>query len=86
MVKIDSTFVENVTSKPQDGYFVRTLVDLASNLGIATVGEGVGDKATAEALERTGIGYMQGYYFGSPEIVANTGAAGLGRADLAGKP
>lgn len=81
MVKIDATFVENITKRAQDGYFVRTLVDLASNLGLATVGEGVSDEATAEALERTGLGFMQGYFFGSPEITSNVGG-GLARADL----
>lgn len=81
MVKIDPSFIENVTMRAQDGYFVRTLVDLASNLGIATVGEGVGDEATAEALERTGIAYMQGYFFGGPEISPSAG--GMGRIDLA---
>ncbi|MFD0985993.1 EAL domain-containing protein [Methyloligella solikamskensis] len=82
LVKIDSSFIENVTARVQDGYFVRTLVDLAANLGIATVGEGVGDEATAEALERAGIAFMQGYFFGGPEIAPNVSNS-IGRIDLA---
>lgn len=82
LVKIDPSFVENVTSSAQDRNFVRTLVDLAVNLGIATVGEGVGDEATAETLEETGVAYMQGYFFGGPTIAPNAGK-GVARIDLA---
>jgi EAL domain-containing protein (putative c-di-GMP-specific phosphodiesterase class I) len=44
------------------------LIELARNLGITTVGEWVGDEETARLLENTGIGYMQGYFFGEPLI------------------
>ncbi len=68
MVKIDASFVEVITSRPDDNYFVRTLVDLARNFGIATVGEGVTDEATAQVLAGAGVTYMQGYLFGGPEL------------------
>jgi len=47
---------------------VRTLIELARSFGITTVGEWVGDEKTAKMLENAGISYMQGYFFGAPEL------------------
>jgi EAL domain-containing protein (putative c-di-GMP-specific phosphodiesterase class I) len=55
--------------------FVRTLIDLAKNFGIVTVGEWVGDERTAKLLERAGVAYMQGYFFGAPELAKDSEAA-----------
>jgi diguanylate cyclase (GGDEF)-like protein len=68
MVKIDGSFIENVATHAEDEMFVRTLIDLAKNFGIVTVGEWVGDERTAKLLERAGVAYMQGYFFGAPEL------------------
>ena len=68
MVKIDGSFIENVATHAEDEMFVRTLIDLARNFGIVTVGEWVGDEQTAKLLERAGVAYMQGYFFGAPEL------------------
>ena len=68
MVKIDGSFIENLTTHAEDEMFVRTLIDLARNFGIVTVGEWVGDEKTAKLLERAGVAYMQGYFFGVPEL------------------
>jgi len=68
MVKIDGSFIENVATHAEDEMFVRTLIDLARNFGIVTVGEWVGDERTAKLLERAGVAYMQGYFFGAPEL------------------
>ncbi len=68
MVKIDGSFVENLATYAEDEMFVRTLIELARNFGIVTVGEWVGDERTAKLLERAGVAYMQGYFFGAPEF------------------
>ena len=47
---------------------MRTLIDLAKSFGITTVGEWVGDEKTARLLEKAGVSYMQGYFFGAPEL------------------
>ena len=47
---------------------MRTLIELAKSFGASTVGGWVGDEETARLLERAGIGYMQGYFFGAPEL------------------
>lgn len=68
MVKIDGSFIENLGSQHEDELFVRTLIELAKSFGITTVGEWVGDEKTARLLEKAGVSYMQGYFFGAPEL------------------
>jgi len=83
MVKIDGSFIENLATHAEDEMFVRTLIDLARKFGIAAVGEWVGDEKTAKLLERAGVAYMQGYFFGAPEL-AKEDAAATGEAKSAG--
>jgi diguanylate cyclase (GGDEF)-like protein len=68
MVKIDGSFIQNIGTHAEDELFVRTLIDLAKSFGITTVGEWVGDERTARLLENAGVCYMQGYFFGAPEL------------------
>ncbi len=70
MVKIDGSFIQNLGTQAEDELFVRTLIELARNFGITTVGEWVGDEKTARLLENAGVGYMQGYFFGAPELTS----------------
>ena len=75
MVKIDGSFIQNLGTQAEDELFVRTLIDLAKSFGITTVGEWVGDEKTAKILEKAGISYMQGYFFGVPELTKSAAAA-----------
>ena len=68
MVKIDGSFIQNLGNQAEDELFVRTLIELAKSFGITTVGEWVGDEKTAKMLEKAGVAYMQGYFFGAPEL------------------
>jgi diguanylate cyclase (GGDEF)-like protein len=68
MVKIDGSFIENLGTDAEDEMFVRTLIDLARSFGVVTVGEWVGDERTVKLLEKAGVSYMQGYFFGAPEL------------------
>jgi diguanylate cyclase (GGDEF)-like protein len=70
MVKIDGSFIQNLGTQAEDELFVRTLIELARNFGITTVGEWVGDERTARLLENAGVAYMQGYFFGAPELTS----------------
>ena len=54
IVKIDGGFVENLTVNRDDQVFVRTLIDLARNLGIKTVAERVQDEEAAAIARRVG--------------------------------
>jgi len=68
MVKIDGSFIQNLGTDAEDEMFVRTLIDLARSFGVVTVGEWVGDERTVKLLEKAGVSYMQGYFFGMPEL------------------
>jgi EAL domain-containing protein (putative c-di-GMP-specific phosphodiesterase class I) len=72
MVKIDGSFIENLGRQTEDELFVRTLIELVKSFGITTVGEWVGDEKTAKLLEKAGVAYMQGYFFGAPELTKPT--------------
>jgi EAL domain-containing protein (putative c-di-GMP-specific phosphodiesterase class I) len=75
MVKIDGSFIQNLGTDPEDEMFVRTLIDLARSFGVVTVGEWVGDERTVKLLEKAGVAYMQGYFFGAPELAKDHKAA-----------
>jgi diguanylate cyclase (GGDEF)-like protein len=68
MVKIDGSFVRGLAGNPDNLVFVRTLVDLARNFRLQTVAEWVSDQREADILCAMGVDFLQGFYFGKPEI------------------
>jgi diguanylate cyclase (GGDEF)-like protein len=64
LVKIDGAFVQNLTRSEDDRVFVRTLIDLAQRLGLATVAEWVQDESAAAILAEWGCDYLQGHLIG----------------------
>jgi diguanylate cyclase (GGDEF)-like protein len=69
ILKIDGAFVQNLARSPDDRFFVRTLLDLAHHLGIATVAEWVEDEDTARLLTQWGVDYLQGNHCGAPALI-----------------
>jgi diguanylate cyclase (GGDEF)-like protein len=69
-VKIDRSFVAGMLTSDSDRAIVRSTVDLARNLGLRAVAEGVEDAATWAALCDIGCDYAQGYFL-SPPIPAD---------------
>jgi diguanylate cyclase (GGDEF)-like protein len=65
-LKIDRSFVQHMGTDPSDAIIVRSVVDLARNLGLRTVAEGVEDEATWEALLALGCDAAQGFHLGRP--------------------
>jgi diguanylate cyclase (GGDEF)-like protein len=66
MVKIDGSFVLNLSRNLDNQLFVRNLMGLASTFGLATVAEFVENAEDADFLLKVGVQYLQGYYFGRP--------------------
>jgi diguanylate cyclase (GGDEF)-like protein len=64
IVKIDGAFVQNIMRSEDDRAFVRTLIDLAKRLRLATVAEWVQDEQAAATLEGWGCDYLQGALVG----------------------
>ena len=67
-LKIDRSFVANLVDDHSDNsaVIVRSTVDLAHNLGLRVVAEGVEDRATLDVLCRLGCDEIQGYYLSRP--------------------
>jgi EAL domain-containing protein (putative c-di-GMP-specific phosphodiesterase class I) len=65
-IKADKSFVMTMCSVNDDAVIVRSIIDLAHNLGVRVVAEGVEDKATMELLNEYGCDEAQGYYFSRP--------------------
>ena len=65
-LKIDRSFVMSLSSAPDDAVIVRSIIDLAHNLGVKVVAEGVEDAAALAMLVDYGCDAAQGYYFSRP--------------------
>jgi diguanylate cyclase (GGDEF)-like protein len=68
-IKIDGSFIRNLSQSQDDQVFLRHLLGLANAFGLATVAECVERSEDAEIVRRAGVGFMQGYFFGRPSIV-----------------
>jgi diguanylate cyclase (GGDEF)-like protein len=67
-VKIDGSFVHNLSASVDNQIFLRHLLGLAKGFGFHTVAEGVETAAEAAILQNEGIGFMQGYFYGRPSL------------------
>ncbi|MBV9862621.1 MAG: GGDEF and EAL domain-containing protein [Alphaproteobacteria bacterium] len=67
-VKIDGSFIRNLTTSSESQVFLRHLLGLARGFGFSTVAECVETAEEAAILRGEGIGFLQGYYFGRPTI------------------
>jgi diguanylate cyclase (GGDEF)-like protein len=65
-VKIDKSFVQRLRFDPRNEAIVRSIIDLAHNLGVEVVAEGVGDARTATRLADLGCTIGQGFLFAEP--------------------
>ncbi|MBU0909381.1 MAG: EAL domain-containing protein [Proteobacteria bacterium] len=70
-VKIDKSFVLDMLVDENDAAIVQATIDLAHNLGMKVVAEGVENKETAERLKELGCDILQGYYFSKPLAADN---------------
>ncbi len=65
-IKVDRSFVAEVTTDPTSRAIIKTTVELCRNLGISCVFEGVETEQQLDALLGLGGTVMQGYLFGRP--------------------
>ena len=65
-LKIDRSFVHDMVQNSHNAAIVRLVVDLAHNLGLQTIAEGVEDETTWEALRALGCDNAQGYHLARP--------------------
>ncbi|HEV2800124.1 MAG TPA: EAL domain-containing protein [Pyrinomonadaceae bacterium] len=65
-LKVDRSFVVNMSEDSENVEIVRTIVSLAQNLGMNVIAEGVETKEQLAALRRLGCENGQGYLFSKP--------------------
>jgi diguanylate cyclase (GGDEF)-like protein len=65
-LKIDLSFVNQMTRSERDAIIVRSTTNLAHNLGLSVVAEGVEDAATLKQLALCGCDEAQGFYVAPP--------------------
>jgi diguanylate cyclase (GGDEF)-like protein/PAS domain S-box-containing protein len=66
MLKIDRSFVSRMKPNGENSEIVETIIQLARNLNMAVIAEGVETVEQMEILRRFGCNYGQGYYFSRP--------------------
>jgi diguanylate cyclase (GGDEF)-like protein len=71
-LKIDKSFVIGMAADASDALIVRSTIDLAHNMGLSVVAEGVEDDATLDRLRAMGCDMVQGYLLSRPLGVAET--------------
>ncbi len=65
-LKIDRSFVRNMTHDESNAVIVRSTIDLGHNLGLGVVAEGVETLGTLEMLKSLGCDAAQGHYLSKP--------------------
>ena len=65
-LKIDKSFVDGIVNNQKDAAIARTIIQLALNLGLSTIAEGVEYIEQSELLTSMGCNDLQGYLFAKP--------------------
>ena len=65
-IKIDQSFVQDITDDPNDDVIVQTIIGMAHNLGLDVLAEGVETEAQRARLSRYGCTSCQGFLFHRP--------------------
>src|SRR6202166_128100 len=81
-IKIDRSFVHDLSSNKESRAIIRAVVGLGSSLGMSTTAEGIETREELDFMKRQGCTEAQGYFFSRPcpaeaarELLAKQGAA-----------
>ena len=73
VVKIDMNFLREFQTNKKSRVILANIVDMAKELGIHTIAEGVETEEQYEFLKRIGCEKLQGFLFGKPEPLSESG-------------
>jgi len=65
-IKLEGSLVRRIASEERVRLVFRGIQELAADLGIITVAEGVDNQVTVEFLRELGVDWAQGYFFARP--------------------
>jgi diguanylate cyclase (GGDEF)-like protein len=65
-IKIDRSFIINMSDDHRDAAIVKATIDLVNGLGRSVIAEGIENEKQATQLQAMGCGFGQGYYFAKP--------------------
>ncbi len=65
-LKIDGSFVRDITRNSIDRSIVEGVVTVGDKIGLPTIAEFVEDEETLQLLKRIGVDYAQGWHLGKP--------------------
>ncbi|MDP9223577.1 MAG: EAL domain-containing protein, partial [Actinomycetota bacterium] len=65
-LKVDKSFVLNMSSSESDSMIVQSTIELGRNLGLMVIAEGVEEKTVWEELDRMNCDFAQGYLLSRP--------------------
>ena len=66
-LKIDRAFVMDIESNDDDKILAKSIIDLAHNLNLSVVAEGVENDQQLTIIEQLGAEEIQGFYFSKPK-------------------
>jgi diguanylate cyclase (GGDEF)-like protein/PAS domain S-box-containing protein len=66
VLKIDKSFIRDITTDADDALITRTIIDLAHNMRMQVIAEGVESAAQLSFLLRNNCDEMQGYFYSKP--------------------
>lgn len=79
-VKIDRSFILDLSSSPSNEVLVDAIVQLGHSLGVQVVAEGVETQAELDVLRSLGCGLVQGYHLARPAPLAEVMAWAAARS------
>jgi EAL domain-containing protein (putative c-di-GMP-specific phosphodiesterase class I) len=85
-LKIDGTFIRDLVTDRADEVLVRSLVQIARELGKKTVAEFVEDEPTLAKLRTLGVDYAQGYHIGKPQPLTPASPRAFAPNDILAAP
>ena len=65
-LKIDQSFIKDLVDNKDDQVVVRSTIELAHNLGLSVVAEGVEEQPALDMLKQLGCDTIQGYLISRP--------------------
>jgi len=81
-LKIDQSFVRDISEDPEDKAIVAAIISMANSLGMQTIAEGVETPEQLAFLRLQGCNEIQGYYFSRPLPAEQFEAFVCGRSEV----